>query len=104
MLTLAYTCAAWLAANPSLDAARKQVSELHYPQALPLLKKARAVDGLDRTSLLEILWLQGLVNATLGKKDEARDAFRALLLIDVDFKVPSEQPPKVMGPFFEAKG
>jgi hypothetical protein len=90
--------------NPSLEAAQKAVNELRYPDARPLLIKARLTPNLDRGSLLEILWLQGLVNASLGQGDAARTAFRALLSIDPDYTPKKEQPPKVMTPFYEAKG
>jgi hypothetical protein len=90
--------------NPALEGAQKAVNELRYPDARPLLIKARLTPNLDRTSLLEILWLQGLVNASLGQADAARTAFRALLSIEPDYTPRKELPPKVMTPFYEAKG
>src|SRR4051812_31920323 len=88
-------------ANASLEAAQRAVSELRYPDARPLLAKARLTPSLDRKTLLEILWLQGLVSASLGQGDAARTAFRTLLSIDPDFTPNKEQPPKVMTPFYE---
>jgi hypothetical protein len=90
--------------NPALDAAEKAVSDLRYPDARPLLARARQVQGLDRASLLEILWLQGLVSSSLGQADGARQAFRTLLSIEPEYTPKKEQPPKVMTPFYEARG
>jgi hypothetical protein len=92
-----------LASNPALDSARERVRELKYNAAGPLLAKAREVSGNDHAQVLEILWLQGLVAATLNRKDDARTVFRQLLLLEPDFKVQGDLPPKVMTPFYEAK-
>jgi hypothetical protein len=92
------------ATNPALEAAEKAVAELRYPDARPLLARARLSPSLDRATLLEILWLQGLVAASLGQADAARTAFRSLLCIDPEYTPKKEQAPKVMGPFYEARG
>jgi len=92
-----------LASSPAFDDARALVKQLKYNAALPALAKARATPGNDRAALLDILWMQGLVAATLNRKDEARSAFRELLALEPDFKVQGDQPPKVMTPFYEAK-
>jgi hypothetical protein len=90
--------------NSALEAAQKAVAELRYPDARPLLARARLSPSLDRPTLLEILWLQGLVSASLGQADSARSAFRTLLSIEPEYTPSKEQPPKVMTPFYEARG
>lgn len=90
--------------NPALEAAQKAVAELRYPDARPLLARARLTPNLDRPTLLEILWLQGLVSVSLGQGDSARQAFRTLLSIEPEYMPAKEQPPKVMTPFYEARG
>ncbi len=91
-------------ANPHLEPARQLVEQLNYPQAAAALVKARAHPGNDRATSIELVWLQGQVAATLGRTDEARGFFRLLCSIDPEFEVKGDFPPKVMGPFFEAKG
>jgi hypothetical protein len=104
MAVIAIACGMLLfAAPPQLGEARRAVKSLKYSAALPLLAAAKAAKDNDRASMLEILWLQGFVSSTLGRRDDARTAFRALLMLEPEFKPPNEPSPKVMTPFYEAK-
>ena len=90
--------------SPQIRAAREAMDDLRYPDARALLQKARQQPNLPREQLVEILWLQGLVAATLNQADAARSAFRALFAIDPEHRPDRDYPPKIMSPYYEARG
>lgn len=97
------SCAAFAAPNAKLTEAKKAFDDLELDQALKLLDQADKLRGNERETVLEIYTLQGVAWATLGKADKAREAFRALLVLDPDHKLPGTQPPRVRTPFYESK-
>lgn len=102
LLSVLVVCPA-LAANPKLEEARRLVEDLDLEQAAKVLDAAERVEGNTRAEWLEILALQGIAYGTLGKNAKAHDAFRELLLLEPDYKLPADQPPRVRTPFYEAK-
>lgn len=92
------------AQSPHIQAARDAMDDLRYPDARTLLQKARQQPNLPREQLIEILWLQGLVAASLNQADGARAAFRALFAIDPEHRPDRDYPPKIMSPYYEARG
>lgn len=91
------------AASPRLVEARKRIDDLELEAALKVLDAVEKTEGNDRQTLRELYTLQGLAYGTLGKEAKTRDAFRKLLIIAPDSTIPSDLPPRVRTPFFEAK-
>jgi len=87
-----------------LQAARAAMDELKYPEARALLQKARQQQGLEREELVQILWMQGLVAASMNQPDLARSYFRTLFAIEPEHKPERDYPPKIMSPYYEARG
>ena len=92
------------APNPKLAKAKALFDDLEVEQAAKVLDDAAAQGGYDTAGYVELLGLKGLVEATLGHGRQARDAFYQLLVLDPDWKLPGDQPPRVRTPFYEAKG
>jgi hypothetical protein len=103
--TLLLTSLAWgETSNPYLPRARQLLDELRYPEAAHALEQARAHPGNDRDTLLEILELQGVVAGMLQQPDKARSTFQTLLVLAPDYRLGGDYAPRVVTPFFEAKG
>jgi hypothetical protein len=93
-----------LAGNPELDKATKLVADLQYSEARAALDAAIKRSGNDRETLLRILELQGIVYATLNDATKAGKSFQTLMVLDPDHKLTGDFPPRVMTPFYEARG
>jgi hypothetical protein len=93
-----------LAANPDLDKAAKLVADLQYAEAQGALDAALKRPGNDRDTMLRIYELQGIVYGTLNQSAKAVKAFQALLTLAPDHKLTGDNPPRVMTPFYEARG
>ncbi len=90
--------------NPDLEKAKKSLDELNYKQASTALDAAWKRPGNDREQVLKILELQGIIAATLNQNAKAAAAFQALLSLDPDHKLGGDNPPRVMTPYYEARG
>jgi hypothetical protein len=90
--------------NPDLSQARLLLEELRYAEASSALEVARARPGNDRATLLQILELQGVVAGMLRQQVKARTAFQTLLSLAPDHQLVGDYAPRVMTPFFEARG
>jgi len=90
--------------NPELPQARLLLEELRYAEAATALEAARARPGNDRATLLQILELQGVVAAMLRQQVKARTAFQTLLSLAPDHQLVGDYSPRVMTPYFEARG
>ena len=88
---------------PKVAEARRLIDDLELEAALKALDAADKVEGNDRATVLEILTLQGIAFGTLGKDAKTRDSFRKLLTLSPSATLPSDLPPRVRTPFFEAK-
>ena len=107
VLTLALLLAplAWgQAPNPDLTRARQFLEGLRYAEASRALEAARARPGNDRDTLLQILELQGVVAAMLQQSAKARTAFQTLAVLAPEHQLMGDYAPRVVTPFFEAKG
>jgi hypothetical protein len=93
-----------LAGNPDLEKATKLVADLQYAEARAALDAAIKRTGNERDTVLRIYELQGIVYATLNDPAKAGKAFQALLVLDPDRKLSGDYPPRVMTPFYEARG
>jgi hypothetical protein len=90
--------------NPDLARARQLLDELRYSEASRALEAARERPGNDRATLLRILELQGVVAAMLQQPAKAQAAFRTLAVLAPDHQLRGDYAPRVVTPFFEAKG
>lgn len=104
MLCAHFLLTAALAANPDLEKATRLVNDLQYAEARTALESAIKRPGNDRDTLLRIYELQGIVYATLNDPAKAGKAFQALCVMDPDRKLAGDYPPRVMTPFYEARG
>ncbi|KFE60151.1 hypothetical protein [Hyalangium minutum] len=90
--------------NPDLSRARESLEALRYSEATKALEAARARPGNDRETLLQILELQGVVAAMLNQSAKARTAFQTLAVLAPEHQLTGDYAPRVVTPFFEAKG
>jgi hypothetical protein len=103
-LLLLAASSAFAEPNADLDKAQSLLDELNYKQAQTALDAAWKHPGNDRQQVLRILELQGVVAATLNQGPKATQYFSQLLALDVSHKIAGDWPPRVMTPFYEAKG
>jgi hypothetical protein len=87
-----------------IDSAEKYYANLDYQNANAIAARAIAGNGLTHDQLIRAYKLLGLTFATLGKEDDAREAFTTLLMMSPDFELDPNLSPKVTGPFLEARG
>lgn len=111
MKTLRF-CAVWLCVAFNafaedgaalLNRAKDQLEDLEAEAAVKTLAQAEKQPGNSRATLEEIHLYRGIASAVLGNKPAMQDAFRWLLVVNPDAKLPQHQPPKVQTPFYEAK-
>lgn len=96
-------CVSAVAGATPLQDAKRLVDDLEFAPALKLLDQLDKTEGNDAETLREIWLLQGIAYGTLGKDAKTRDSFRKLLIVFPDTKLPTDLPPRVKTPFFEAK-
>jgi hypothetical protein len=86
-----------------LERAKTQLDDLDADGAVKTLALAEKQPGNARATLEEIHLWRGIAHGVLGNKGAMQEAFRWLLLVNPDAKLPADQPPKVQTPFYEAK-
>jgi hypothetical protein len=91
------------AVGADLEAAKKAYTDVDYGRcrdgAEAALKQPAALS--DRVTAYRLL---GLCSAALGDTDDARDAFRLMLTIDREARLPEGLSPRFTSSFREAKG
>ena len=85
-----------------LGKARKYLKQMQYRQAWKMAVKAERSETSGPEQLIEAYRLQGLAQAAMGKGKRATQAFRKLLAIQPDFRLPDSVSPKLMPPFEQA--
>src|SRR5207249_4458098 len=103
-LALARVAVAKTEKNPDLDRALTQMGDLKYADAGKSLEAAWKHPGNDRDKVLQILELQGVVAATLNNPAKAKQSFTTLLQLDPEHRLAADYAPRVMTPYYEAKG
>jgi tetratricopeptide (TPR) repeat protein len=93
-----------LGASPELEKAKKLYSELKYRDADAAIDAAWSMPNNSRDEVLTLLQLRGIVSASLGNAQKAREAFTALVSLDPARKLPDDLSPRVMTTFYEARG
>ncbi len=74
-----------------------------YAGALAVLERGLATEGNDRSTLIALHELRGVVAASLRDQDTALESFRRVLVLDPDFRPARDYSPRVNGPFLEAR-
>jgi hypothetical protein len=92
------------AAAQKLDAAEKAYVDLEYEKANKLADAVTKARGLSHEQLVLAYRILARTHAILGHKEEARDAFVALLTYSPDEKEDAGAPPKVTERQLEARG
>lgn len=94
-----------LATPPSagLERASREVSELKFKQAAVSLDAVERLNGLTREQVLQFYELRARVAASLGKEQEATEAFEVLLELEPTFELKGRASPKLTAPLFEAR-
>lgn len=100
MLALAL---ALLSAVPDLEAAQKAYVDVDYAKCRDKAQSALLQPGVVKDRV-DAWRLAGLCAAATGDTDDAREAFRMMLAIDKDAKLPEGLSPRFTSSFREAKG
>lgn len=77
--------------------------QLYYSQAMAVCKKALLEGKNSRRELIYLLGFKGLIEAAMGKREQAVDAFKQMLVIDPRSKLAVGQPPRVEQAFDDAQ-
>lgn len=105
VITLALTVASARAEeiNPHLEQANRALGELRYSEAQTNLAQAIAWGRNSPRQLAEIYRLTGELEATLGDRAGAAEAFQRWIAIDPDAALPAGTSPKLTEPFATAR-
>jgi hypothetical protein len=90
-------------ADPHIANARAHLDELALDLAQTELDLALRAGNSDRTRLIEIHRMLGIVHAGLDRPEKAVDEFRAVLALDPKAEIAAELGPKIVQPFADAK-
>lgn len=101
-LVVALTSGA-VSSSPALDGAQQAYADVDYPRCRDKAQSALLVPG-SRADRVQAYKLLGLCAAAVGDTDAARDAFRVMLTIDRDARLPDGLSPRFTSSFREAKG
>jgi hypothetical protein len=102
-LLVALVCSTAHAENKQLAKAESLVNELRFADAAKALEAAWKTPDNDHATVLRILELNAVTQATLQRAQKAEDAFRLLFALNPDFKLQRELGPRVMTPYYQAK-
>jgi hypothetical protein len=91
------------AVEDALAAAQRAYGDVDYTKCKDNAEKALNAPA-DKPSRVDAWRLIGLCNAALGDTDKARDAFKHMLAIDRDARLPDGLSPRFTSSFREAKG
>jgi len=87
-----------------VDSAEKYYGNMDYESANAIAGRVLDSHGLTHDQMERALRIVALTYATLGKPDQARDAFTTLLEMDPEFQLDPNLSPRVTTPFLEARG
>jgi hypothetical protein len=87
-----------------VESAEKYYGSLDYESANGIAARVLAGTGLSHDQMVRAYRILALTFATLGKEDQAREAFTTLLMLSPDFELDPNLSPKVTTPFLEARG
>lgn len=87
-----------------LPTAERAYREIDFERARRIALEALQRGGHAVATTARLHKLLGLTNATLGRRDDAYEAFVVLLALDPQLKLERELSPKLRGPYLEARG
>jgi len=87
-----------------VESAEKYYANMDYENANGIASRVLSGSGLTHDQLVRAYCILGLTFATLGKEDQAREAFTTLLTLSPDFELDHNLSPRIMTPFLEARG
>ena len=87
--------------NEKIDQATSAFSSLNFERALKLLEQAFSRPGNGAEELTRIYSLGALCLVSLGKMDEAKRSFEAVLSIDPSYRLGEDASPRFQKPFLE---
>ncbi len=92
-----------IAGVPDLEAAQKAYVDVDYARCREKSQQALLEPGAlkERVDAWRLL---GMCSAAIGEADDARDAFRMMIAIDRDAKLPEGLSPRFTSSYREAKG
>jgi hypothetical protein len=100
---LALALASPALADDALAGAQRAYADVDYPKCKDEAQKALAAPG-DKAARVEAWRLLGLCTAALGDTENAREAFKRMLAIDRDARLPDGLSPRFTSSYREAKG
>jgi hypothetical protein len=86
------------AAEPSLADAQRQVLALEYGKAIQIAQRVIVRGGSSPAQLRQLYELLGQALASVGREPEAMTAFRQLLALQPDYRLPEHTSPKIRAP------
>lgn len=89
--------------DAGLARARAALDQSDYLAAREALTKTLAAGDSDRTALIEIHRMSGIVAGALGETDAATEAFERMLALDPKASLPIGTSPKIARPFAAAQ-
>jgi hypothetical protein len=101
-LIFVFACPAAQAQNADLEQARQLSAEMKYPKALKLVDRVLKSSSSGPADLGQAYEIRGLSLAALGRNKKAMRAFRLLLALRPDYKLPDYVSPKLHPPFKKA--
>lgn len=90
-------------ADAPLETARADLKALRYSAAERSLMAASTTPKLTRAEVVEFYELSALVAAGSNRTAEAKEAFKALLSLDLGYQLKGKPAPRVTTPFYEAR-
>lgn len=87
--------------NDKLKQANSAFSALDFEGALKILEQAFSQAGNGRQELIRIYSLGALCLVSLGREQEAKRSFEAVLSIDPSYRLDKDASPRFQKPFFE---
>lgn len=81
--------------NPAIDAARAQLDDGDFEDAVKTIERGIEQPDLTDEQLAEMYRLLGFAHLYLGNEDQARDAYEKLLQAQPDYELPKTAPPKI---------
>lgn len=88
----------------ALAEAEQAYLDVDFERMLSRAEDALTAGGLTPERLVRVYQLLGIAAAALGDPQTAQQHFQRMLAIDPDARLPNTVPPRLRGPYLEARG